>query len=235
MSSSRSRLERAPALGRTCSSRRWISAGSPSLSAGRTCQRQPRCWFSTAKARSSFAFPILADRLGNRLSLQWQVFGTALVPLLALLFTSGFGGFEPKHFWLTFFFLGLTPVTIKTLTNYALELAETDQHPLYVSTLHACLAVPFVLSPLVGWLVVVLRFERAEPTLVWNTAREADSSGPARRVAGTVGHLRFGGVGRRRVVFVAALAELAGSWLWLDLRLFRARLFVGRRVLRRGA
>jgi len=81
-------------------------------------------------------------------------------PGTLLLFTSGFGGFEPKHFWLTFFFLGLTPVTIKTLTNYALELAEADQHPLYVSTLHACLAVPFVLSPLVGWLVDLLRFER---------------------------------------------------------------------------
>lgn len=86
--------------------------------------------------------------------------GTALVPLLALLFTSGLSGFETKHFWLTFFFLGLTPVTIKTLTNYALELAEPDQHPLYVSTLHACLAVPFVFSPLVGWLVDRLGFEQ---------------------------------------------------------------------------
>lgn len=107
----------------------------------------------------SFISGKLSDRLGNRLSLQWQVFGTALVPLLALLFTSGIAGFETKHFWLTFFFLGLTPVTIKTLTNYALELAEADQHPLYVSTLHACLAVPFFFSPLVGWLVDLLGFE----------------------------------------------------------------------------
>jgi MFS family permease len=102
----------------------------------------------------------LADRFGNRLSLRLQVFGTALVPLLALLFTSGVVGFETNYFWLTFFFLGLTPVTIKTLTNYALELAETDQHPLYVSTLHACLAVPFFFSPLVGWLVDLLGFEK---------------------------------------------------------------------------
>ena len=108
----------------------------------------------------SFISGKLADRFGNRLSLQWQVFGTALVPLVALLFTSGLVGFESKHFWLTFFFLGLTPVTIKTLTNYALELAETHQHPLYVTTLHACLAVPFFFSPLVGWLVDLLGFER---------------------------------------------------------------------------
>ncbi len=105
----------------------------------------------------SFISGKLADRFGNRLSLQWQVFGTASVPLLALLFTSGLSGFEVKHFWVTFFFLGLTPVTIRTLTNYALELAEADQHPLYVSTLHACLAVPFLFSPLVGWLVDALR------------------------------------------------------------------------------
>ena len=108
----------------------------------------------------SFVSGKLADRFGNRLSLQWQIFGTVLVPLLALLFTSGIAGFDPKHFWLTFFFLGLTPVTIKTLTNYALELAESDQHPLYVSTLHACLAVPFVFSPLAGWLVDLLGFEK---------------------------------------------------------------------------
>ncbi len=102
----------------------------------------------------------LADRFGNRLSLRLQVFGTASVPLLALLFTSGVGGWGPKQFWITFFFLGLTPVTIKTLTNYALELTEPARHPLYVATLHASLAVPFIFSPLVGWLVDLLGFER---------------------------------------------------------------------------
>lgn len=108
----------------------------------------------------SFISGKLADRFGNRLSLRLQVFGTACVPLLALLFTSGVGGLGPKQFWITFFFLGLTPVTIKTLTNYALELSEPAEHPLYVATLHACLAVPFLFSPLVGWLVDLLRFER---------------------------------------------------------------------------
>lgn len=107
----------------------------------------------------SFISGKLADRFGNRLSLQLQVFGTAIVPLLALLFTSGIGGWRPQQFWITFFFLGLTPVTIKTLTNYALELTEPARHPLYVATLHACLAVPFLCSPLVGGLVDLLGFE----------------------------------------------------------------------------
>lgn len=108
----------------------------------------------------SFISGQLADRFGNRLSLRWQVLGTAGVPLLALAATSGWGGLGARHYWLTFFFLGLTPVTIKTLTNYALELAGPAEHPLYVSTLHACLAVPFLFSPLVGWLVDLLGFER---------------------------------------------------------------------------
>ena len=50
-------------------------------------------------------------------------------------------------------------MTIKTLTNYALELTEPARHPLYVATLHASLAVPFIFSPLVGWLVDLLGFE----------------------------------------------------------------------------
>lgn len=101
----------------------------------------------------------LADRFGNRLSLQLLVFGTACVPLLALLLVQGVGGLGPRQLWLAFFFLGLTPVTMKMLTNYALELTRAEQHPLYVATLQACLAVPFALSPLVGWLVDRLGFE----------------------------------------------------------------------------
>lgn len=108
----------------------------------------------------SFISGKLADRFGNRLSLRLQVAGTACVPLLALLFASGLEGFGPSRYWIPFFFLGLTPVTIKTLTNYALELTEPAQHPLYVATLHACLAVPFLLSPLVGGLVDWLGFEK---------------------------------------------------------------------------
>lgn len=106
----------------------------------------------------SFISGKLADRFGNRLSLRLQVLGTALVPVLALLLTHATGEWGPKNFWLTFVLLGLTPVTIKTLTNYALELSDAEQHPLYVSTLHACLAVPFFFSPLIGWLVDWLGF-----------------------------------------------------------------------------
>ena len=81
--------------------------------------------------------------------------------MLALFFTSGVGGWGPQYFWITFFFLGLTPVTIRTLTNYALELTEPARHPLYVATLHACLAIPFIFAPLVGWLVDwLVGFER---------------------------------------------------------------------------
>ncbi|MBM4076356.1 MAG: MFS transporter [Planctomycetes bacterium] len=108
----------------------------------------------------SFLSGKLADQFGNRISLRLLIFGTAVVPVLALAFTNRVGGWGPEYFWITFFFIGLTPVTIKTLTNYALELTGPDKHPLYVATLHACLALPFLFSPLVGWLVDLLGFHR---------------------------------------------------------------------------
>jgi hypothetical protein len=54
--------------------------------------------------------------------------------------------------------LGITPVTFRTLANYALELAHHTDHPRYLSTLRLCMAVPFLFSPLIGWLVDVVGF-----------------------------------------------------------------------------
>ncbi len=39
------------------------------------------------------------------------------------------------------------------MVNYALELVDEVGHTRYVSTLTLTMAVPFLLSPLVGWLV----------------------------------------------------------------------------------
>ena len=62
-------------------------------------------------------------------------------------------------FWLTFFLLGLIPVTFKTLVNYTLEITEPSNHPRYISTLKVCMAIPFCLSPLVGLLIDLIGFE----------------------------------------------------------------------------
>jgi MFS family permease len=55
--------------------------------------------------------------------------------------------------------LGLNPISLKIFTNYALELAPgAADHPRYVSIVGAALALPFVVSPLVGMAVDQLGF-----------------------------------------------------------------------------
>jgi hypothetical protein len=95
----------------------------------------------------------IADRRGNRLAVRIAVFLSALTPLVALWLASRHGEGSLTWYSLTFALLGLCPLTIRTIQNYVLELADESQHSLYLSTMTVCLAVPFVFSPLVGWLV----------------------------------------------------------------------------------
>lgn len=100
----------------------------------------------------------VADRFGNRLAIRLLVFISALTPLLALAVSRAPDAVGRATFWLTFFLLGLIPVTLKALVNYALEIAPHDDHPRYVSTLSLCLAVPFAFSPLAGLAVDLVGF-----------------------------------------------------------------------------
>ena len=95
----------------------------------------------------------IADHRGNRLAVRIAVFLSALTPLVALWLASRSGEGSLTWYSLTFALLGLCPLTIRTIQNYVLELADESQHSLYLSTMTVCLAVPFVFSPLVGWLV----------------------------------------------------------------------------------
>lgn len=96
---------------------------------------------------------VLADRFGNRLSIRIQVFMSTLTPLIALYLTSDLVEHGLQYYWVAFAFLGLVPTTMKTILNYTLELTTPSNHPRYVSTMSLCFAVPFVLSPVVGWLM----------------------------------------------------------------------------------
>lgn len=98
----------------------------------------------------------LGDRFGNRLALRTMVGLSVLPPLLAgtILWTTRLGiESTASWYWVVFCLLGLTPVTVRTLLNYTLELADPVDHPRYVSSMQVCLAVPFVVSPLAGLLV----------------------------------------------------------------------------------
>lgn len=102
----------------------------------------------------------LADRLGNRLVVQLLLFGILATPLVAL-----FLMYQPEWgrgvFYAVFGMVGLTPVVIKTLNNYTLEIAPPESQPRYLGALNLCLATPIMVSPLVGWGIEAYGFEAA--------------------------------------------------------------------------
>jgi hypothetical protein len=53
----------------------------------------------------------------------------------------------------------MTPVVLRTLQNYTLEVAAPEDHAVYLSTLSLCMAVPMFLSPLAGYFIDRLGFE----------------------------------------------------------------------------
>lgn len=95
----------------------------------------------------------IADRRGNRLALRLMIFTTATIPPLALSLSALPENIERNCFWITYFVLGVVPVTFRVQMNYLLELAVEADHPRYVSTMSLCMALPIFLSPLAGFLV----------------------------------------------------------------------------------
>lgn len=101
----------------------------------------------------------IADRRGNRLAIVTQTFCAAFTPLLAVTLVNIEPAAGRRLYWLVFVMLGFTPVTMKTLINYTLELTPRDRHPRFLSTLHLSLAVPFLTSPLFGYVIDLVGFE----------------------------------------------------------------------------
>ncbi len=62
-------------------------------------------------------------------------------------------------FGVVFVFVGVTPIVLRTLQNYTLEVAAPEDHAVYLSTLSLCMAGPMFLSPLVGYFIDELGFE----------------------------------------------------------------------------
>jgi len=94
----------------------------------------------------------LADRRGNRVVLIGLIGCCSLTPLLVVALGAVSARLAADWFWLAYLPLGLNPITLRIISNYALELAPTvSRQPRYVSLIGAALAVPFVLAPLIGW------------------------------------------------------------------------------------
>jgi MFS family permease len=101
----------------------------------------------------------LADARGNRLALRMVILLSAVGPVLALMLTYVPAEAGRQWFWVVFSFIGMTPLSLRLFSNYALEIGPVEQHARYLSTLSLATALPFCLSPVVGVLVDVLGFD----------------------------------------------------------------------------
>jgi len=102
----------------------------------------------------------LADVRGNRLTLRLLIFGSAIAPAFAVALVRLPKDLGESLFWMVYIPLGITPLVYRILLNYALEICEPDEHPRYLSIVSLGVALPFVVSPLVGRLVDLTGFER---------------------------------------------------------------------------
>ena len=92
-----------------------------------------------------------SDRRGTRIVLIWLIFLSSLTPITVLTLSVLSRDVAANLFWIVYVPLGLNPITLKIFTNYALELApKTSDQARYVSIVGAALALPFLLSPVVG-------------------------------------------------------------------------------------
>ncbi|QDU54696.1 MFS transporter [Aeoliella mucimassa] len=111
------------------------------------------CLQNAGTALLSLIVGPLADRFGNRAALHLTTLGLAVAPALGLVGLYLPSEVRLQYAWLMFTAVGFTPVTLRLMINYALEIAPRDDHPKYISTLGLCVAIPVVIgAPLVGWI-----------------------------------------------------------------------------------
>ncbi len=99
----------------------------------------------------------LADHRGNRLVIIGLLGCCAGTPLFVAALSMASQSTAVQWFWLAYIPLGFNPIMLRIISNYALELAPTvELQPRYVSLVGVAMAIPFVLSPIVGWGIDVL-------------------------------------------------------------------------------
>jgi len=101
----------------------------------------------------------LADRRGNRLTMQLMIFGAALAPVSAVICAYLPSQWAEGVYWMVYVPLGLTPLVSRVVLNYALEICDPIHHARYQSLANLGLAAPLVVSPLTGWLIDLTGFE----------------------------------------------------------------------------
>jgi MFS family permease len=119
-------------------------------------------WWLVLQNIGTAAFSVvagpLADRYGNRLVLNIVMFGLCLAPLLSIAL-AWIGPAAGAWYNLVFVLVGITPLAIRTLHNYALEIAPPSEHPRYLSSLSLCMATPLIIIVPFGKLLEYVRFD----------------------------------------------------------------------------
>jgi hypothetical protein len=110
-------------------------------------------------ALGSVLMGLLADKYGNRIILRWLIFIGGCVPLSAIGISKLPGDLGYQFYWIVFAFIGFTPVSMRIITNYTLEISPVKRHPQYLGTLNVIQMLPLLASPLIGWLIDHLSFQ----------------------------------------------------------------------------
>ena len=118
------------------------------------CSYDNLLWWMIAQNLGVALFSIpagkLADRFGNRLVLRIVLFLLALAPFLAIVLVR----LGPSWSWgfiVIYFLLGLTPITMRVMSNISLEYCQPHDHSRFLSAQSLSLALPVLFtSSLVG-------------------------------------------------------------------------------------
>ena len=103
----------------------------------------------------------VADRRGNRSVLRVVMLSVLAAPVVAICLPHI--PYGDRYFPLVFLLVGMSPVTVRILHNYVLELSEPADHPLYLSTLSLVAGIPVMLSPVLGMVIDATGFEGSVP------------------------------------------------------------------------
>ena len=101
----------------------------------------------------------IADRRGNRITLQGLIFLSACVPLAAVGISTLPLHLGRRLYWIVFACIGFIPVSQRITTNYVLEMAPQSLHAQYLGTLNLVRMLPVLISPIVGWAMDLFSFQ----------------------------------------------------------------------------
>jgi hypothetical protein len=107
-----------------------------------------------------FSIPMgmLHERYGTRIVLRIAMFGICLIPPLAL-YLSQAGAWTQQLYNVVFLLIGLSPVMLRALSDYTLEVSPPEDHPQYLGTMNLCISAPILASIPAGGLIDRLGFE----------------------------------------------------------------------------